>query len=88
MNWQPRPLTDREKAALRPWKLGCILTMVLFGSSFVGIVLYICLSEDPNVWILVGWMGAYLIVKRLGFHFWNRRFDQIIESVSESDDTQ
>lgn len=85
MNWQPRPLTDREDAALRPWRAGCIVAMVLLGSSYAGIVLYMCLSEKTNVWILVAWVGATSIFWRLGLRFANRRYDRIIESASEKD---
>jgi hypothetical protein len=85
VNWQPKPLTDREDAALRPWRLGCIVAMVLIGSSYIGIVLYMCLAENPNLWLLGGWIAANSIAWRFGLRFANGRFDWIIESVTEED---
>jgi hypothetical protein len=83
VNGQPAPLTSQEDAALRPWKRWAIVALVLLGSSGIGILLYVCLSVKPNLWILFGWIGGSSVALRFGPRFANRRADQIIKSVSD-----
>jgi len=83
MNGQPGPLTSEEIEALRPWKRWFIGALVLLGCSDGAILLYVCLSVKPNLWLLFGWIGGSSVALRFGPRFANRRADQIIKSVSD-----